>query len=104
MATYLERLHEAMAADRQRDMRDKAAHHRRLLDAEAALARPSAQTRLRGWIAAVLVRAFPRPRRLQHGVGERGREGVVGSAFSGENRTLTACPTPVERFRIYHWR
>ncbi len=84
MATYLERLHEAMAADRQRDMRDKADYHRRLLDVEAALARPSTQTRLLGWIAAFLSRIVPLPCRAQLGVGERGREGVAGSAFSAE--------------------
>ena len=84
MATYLERLHEAMAADRQREMRDKSDHHRRLLDAEAALARPSVQTRLCGWIEAVFPRALPQARRRQRGAGERGREGATGSAIPTE--------------------
>lgn len=54
MVTTSSILHEAMVADRQREMRDKAAHHRCLLDAESAEARPGLVKRIGSALSIVL--------------------------------------------------
>jgi hypothetical protein len=85
MVTTSSILHETMVADRQREMRDKAAHHRCLLDAEAALERPGFRERVRGRVAAILTRALPSKHGVPGEVGEGGLEGAAVPRFSAES-------------------